>query len=125
MKVLIAIMLMCGAFLVQESRAEIDPVAPPPTDTLDIADIGQIVSTSDMGLQTGRQGIKIDEMNNVMNSTESNGTVGNNQLTSTATGTNNVSDNAFGMTNGVATIIQNSGNQNVIQSSFILNLSVK
>jgi len=64
-------------------------------------------------------------MNNVMNSTESNGTVGNNQLTSTATGMNNVSDNAFGMTNGVATIIQNSGNQNVIQSSFILNLSVK
>ena len=116
---------MGSVFLVQELRAEDNPVALSSIDTIDVADIGQAVSAGDMGQQTGRQGVQIDEMNNVMNSTESNAAVGNNLLTSMATGTNNVSDNAFGTTNGVATIIQNSGNQNVIQSSFILNLSVK
>ena len=111
--------------MVQELRAESTPVALPSTDTIDVADIGQAVSTGVMGQQTGRQGVQIDELNNVMNSTESNATVGSNHLASMATGTNNVSDNAFGTMNGVATIIQNSGNQNVIQSSFILNLNVK
>jgi len=125
MKVLLAIALMGGAFLVQELRAESNPVAQPSANTIDVADIGQAVSPGEMGLQTGRQGIQIDEMNNVMNSTESSATVGSNLLTSMGTGTNNVSDNAFGSTSGVATIIQNSGNQNVIQSSFIINLSVK
>ena len=125
MKVILAIMLMGGALLVQELRAESNPVAQPSTNTIDVADIGQAVSTGDMGQQTGRQGVQIDEMNNVMNSTESSATVGSNMLTSMGTGTNNVSDNAFGSTSGVATIIQNSGNQNVIQSSFIINLSVK
>ncbi|MBV5339483.1 MAG: hypothetical protein J0665_07980 [Deltaproteobacteria bacterium] len=123
--IMLILMLMGGTFLVQELRAEGSPGTLPTTDILDIADIGQAISPSDMGLQTGRQGVQIDEMNNVMNSSESYGAVGSNLLTSNSTGTNNVSDNAFGMTNGVATIIQNSGNQNVIQSSFILNMSVK
>lgn len=125
MRVLIMLMLMGGVLMVQDLRAEGGPVALSSADTIEFADIGRAVSTGDMGQQTGRQGVQIDEMNNVMNSTESNAAVRGNLLTSMATGTNNVSDNAFGMTNGVATIIQNSGNQNVIQSSFILNLSVK
>lgn len=128
MKVLLTIVIMWGAFLVQEVRAESSPVAPPSsTDTIDAADIGQAqaVSQDEMGQQSGRQGVVIDELTNTLNSTETSGSVGSNVLTSTATGTNIVSDNAFGATNGVATVIQNSGNQNVIQSSFILNLSVK
>ena len=127
MKVLLIIlMLVGGAFLAQELRAESNPVTTlPSADTIDVAEIGQAVSTDDMGQQTGRQGVQVDEMNNVMNSTESYGSVGSNQLSSMTTGTNNVSGDAFGATSGVATIIQNSGNQNVIQSSFILNLSVK
>jgi hypothetical protein len=78
-----------------------------------------------MAQQTGRQGVAIDELNNTLNTSDPTGTVGSNSLSSTATGTNIVSNNAFGNTSGVATVIQNSGNQNVIQSSFILNLSVK
>lgn len=125
MKILIALMLLVGAFLVQDLRAESSPVELLSIDTINVVDIGQAVSSVDMEQQTGRQGVQVDEMNNVINTSESNAKVGNNVLTSTATGTNNVSDNAFGTTNGIATIIQNSGNQNVIQSSFILNLSVK
>jgi hypothetical protein len=125
MRVLLVLMLLGGAFLAQDLRAESMPAALPLNDTIDTADIGPAVSARDMGQQTGRQGIQIDEMNNVLNTAESSATVGSNQLTSASTGMNNVSDNAFGTTSGIATIIQNSGNQNVIQSSFILNLSIK
>ena len=125
MRVLLALMLLSGAFLVQELRAESNPAGLPLNDTINTALLGPAVSVGDMGQQTGRQGIQIDEMNNVLNTAESSATVGSNMLTSTSTGMNNVGDNAFGTMNGIATIIQNSGNQNVIQSSFILNLSVK
>jgi hypothetical protein len=118
-------LLLGGVFLVQDLRAESNLAASPLSDTIDPVDLGPAVSARDMGLQTGRQGLQVDEMNNVLNTAESSATVGSNALTSASTGMNNVSDNAFGSTNGIATIIQNSGNQNVIQSSFILNLSVK
>ncbi|MBU5612461.1 hypothetical protein [Geomonas azotofigens] len=89
------------------------------------ADLGAPLAEGAMAQQTGRQGVQVEEMVNTINSSESSATVASNLLTSSGTGTNVVGDNAFGATNGVATIIQNTGNQNVIQSSFILNLSVR
>ena len=97
----------------------------PLSASLDTIDLGPALPAASMAQQTGRQGVAIDELNNTLNTSDPTGTVGSNSLSSTATGTNIVSNNAFGNTSGVATVIQNSGNQNVIQSSFILNLSVK
>ncbi len=91
---------------------------------LEQADLGAPLADGAMAQQSGRQGVQVEEMLNTINSSEASASVASNLLTSTGTGTNVVGDNAFGATNGVATIIQNSGNQNVIQSSFILNLSV-
>jgi len=125
MRVLLVLMLLGGAFQVQDLRAENNPAALPSNNTIDTVALGPAVSVAEMGQQTGRQGIQIDELNNVLNTAESSATVGSNMLTSTSTGMNSVGDNAFGTMNGIATIIQNSGNQNVIQSSFILNLSIK
>jgi hypothetical protein len=99
--------------------------AGPPGGTLDPAALGPAVPEASMAQQIGRQGVSIDELNNTLNTAEASGTVSSNLLTSTATGTNVIGDNAFGSTSGVATVIQNSGNQNVIQSSFIMKLSVK
>jgi len=97
----------------------------PHSTSIDASDLGPPLPAASMAQQTGRQGVSIDELNNTLNTSDPTGTVSSNLLTSTATGSNYISDNAFGNTSGVATVIQNSGNQNVIQSSFILNLSVK
>ena len=102
-----------------------DNVKPPHSTSIDASDLGPPLPAASMAQQTGRQGVSIDELNNTLNTSDPTGTVSSNLLTSTATGSNYISDNAFGNTSGVATVIQNSGNQNVIQSSFILNLSVK
>jgi hypothetical protein len=127
MKLLLTAIITTLVFAASNARSDNGPQAQHPGDTLEAAELGQALTPEDMGRQTGRQGVVIDELTNTLNSTEANGTVGSNllSLSNSATGTNIVSDNAFGATNGVATVIQNSGNQNVIQSSFILNLTVK
>jgi len=118
---LLAIALLCTGAMTCWAADNV----PPLSASLDESDLGPALPAASMAQQTGRQGVAIDELNNTLNTSDPTGTVGSNLLTSTATGNNIVSDNAFGNTNGIATVIQNSGNQNVIQSSFILNLSVK
>jgi hypothetical protein len=118
---LLAIAIMCTGAVAGWAADNGKPLSA----SLDASDLGPALPAASMAQQTGRQGVSIDELNNTMNTSDPTGTVSSNLLTSTATGANIVSDNAFGNTSGVATIIQNSGNQNVIQSSFILNLSVK
>jgi hypothetical protein len=119
MKSLCILLLLCGAL------ATMSHGAGPPGKTVDPAALGPAVPEENMAQQTGRQGVAIDELNNTLNTAETSGTVSSNLLTSTVTGTNIIGDNAFGSTSGIATVIQNSGNQNVIQSSFIMNLSIK
>jgi len=118
---LLAIAIMCTGAVAGWAADNGKPLSA----SLDASDLGPALPAASMAQQTGRQGVSIDELNNTMNTSDPTGTVSSNLLTSTATGANIVSDNAFGNTSGVATVIQNSGNQNVIQSSFILNLSVK
>lgn len=125
MKLLLTAIIIMSVFAASNAHSGTGPQALHPGATLDAAELGQALTPADMGQQTGRQGVAIDELTNTLNSAETSGMVGSNILTNSATGTNIVSDNAFGATNGIATVIQNSGNQNVIQSSFILNLTVK
>ena len=123
MKFLLAILLQ-SAIALGVAKAH-GATSPPTGGSVELTSLCPALDAVVMASQTGKQGVQIDQLTNVMNSTEANGTVSSNLLTSTATGTNIISDNAFGSTSGVATVIQNTGNQNVIQSSFILNLSVK
>ena len=118
---LLAIALLCTAAMAGWAADN----GPPLSASLDASDLGPALPAAGMAQQTGRKGVSIDELNNTLNTSALTGTVGSNLLSSTATGTNIVGDNAFGNTSGIATVIQNSGNQNVIQSSFILNLSTK
>jgi len=118
---LLAIALLCTGAMAGWAADKVQPLSV----SLDASDLGPALPAATMAKQTGRQGVSIDELNNTLNTSDPTGTVSSNWLTSAGTGTNIVSDNAFGNTSGVATVIQNSGNQNVIQSSFILNLSVK
>jgi hypothetical protein len=52
-------------------------------------------------------------------------TLGENQALSNLTGNNTVSSGAFTSTSGFATVVQNSGNNVIIQNSTIVNVELK
>lgn len=54
-----------------------------------------------------------------------NGVVANNNASNLTTGNNTISDGAFAGINGVPLVVQNSGNNVLIQSATILNVQVK
>lgn len=71
---------------------------------------------------SGRQGIPVQWQ---MNDTEQNATLSDNMLSGqVVTGNNTISGNAFDHMNGVATVIQNTGNQVVIQESTQINVLI-
>ena len=54
-----------------------------------------------------------------------NGVVGNNNASNLTTGNNTITDGAFAGVNGVPLVVQNSGNNVLIQSATIINVQVK
>ncbi|MEO8935259.1 MAG: hypothetical protein ABI277_17605 [Burkholderiaceae bacterium] len=54
-----------------------------------------------------------------------NGVVGNNNASNLTTGNNAITDGAFAGVNGVPLVVQNSGNNVLIQSATIINVQVK
>ena len=71
---------------------------------------------------SGRQGVTMQWQ---MNDTEQNASVAGNVLSgNVVTGDNHLSDSAFGHMNGIATVIQNTGNQVVIQDSTQINILI-
>lgn len=83
--------------------------APPLTDD-------QLAGTS------GREGLTMQWQ---VNDTEQNASVADNVLSGeVVTGDNHLSDSAFGHMNGIATVIQNTGNQVVIQDSTQINILI-
>lgn len=75
----------------------------------------QVIAADVLAVQTGRENF------------ESNSTLaaklGDNALAVGSTGYNTISDNAFSNGGGIATVIQNSGNQVIIQNSTTVNLT--
>ncbi|MFD3319513.1 hypothetical protein ACE414_17845 [Alteromonas macleodii] len=71
---------------------------------------------------SGRQGIPLQWQ---INNNQQNANVSDNLLSGqVVTGNNSISDNAFGNMSGVATVIQNTGNQVVIQDSTQINILI-
>lgn len=91
----------------------------------DLLELGTAVSDESLVALSARQDISIDQLNTLTSQSKLDGAVGNNVLTAGETGVNSVATDAFGNMNGIATIIQNSGNQVLIQNSFILNVLVQ
>lgn len=81
-------------------------------DAMDLAIPVDVLAT-----QTGRENLQDD----VILTAE----LGENVLVSGNTGSNVISDNAFSHAGGVSTVIQNSGNQVIIQNSMTVNLTTR
>ncbi|GGC63029.1 hypothetical protein [Marinobacter halophilus] len=82
----------------------------------------EILSADQLSDSSGRQGISMQWQ---VNDNQQNANVSDNLLSGTVvTGDNHISDNAFGNMSGVATVIQNTGNQVVIQDSTQINILI-
>ena len=80
------------------------------------------MSADQLADSSGRQGIPMQWQ---INDNQQNANVTDNQLSgNVVTGDNSISDNAFGNMSGIATVIQNTGNQVVIQDSTQINILI-
>lgn len=80
--------------------------------------LGAVVSDSVLAMQRGGADLHINE-------NDSRGTVTDNVARNVSTGNNTITDNAFSNMNGIPVVVQNSGNNVLIQNSTILNLQMK
>ncbi|WP_298434869.1 hypothetical protein [Geobacter sp.] len=128
-KLLLAALVLFGSALsVRESLAEpVDPTMAGQNDVVDVSQFGSAASGKDLMAQNGRLDMQVDQLNfQTSTNNQSNSYVGGNYLLNPgATGINSVSDSAFANASGIATVIQNSGNQVLIQNSMILNLLLR
>jgi len=93
--------------------------------------IGGALSNGDLEGVNGRKdvGINIKEVSGIFSSTDQKGYVGQNSIEANhstfTTGGNTIAAGAFANMNGVATVIQNSGNNVLIQNATVLDVIVK
>jgi len=93
--------------------------------------IGDALSSQDLEGLNGRKGVNIEikDVNAVFSNTDQKGFLGENFIGATnstfSTGNNSIDGNAFSNMNGIATVIQNSGNQVLIQNATVVDVIVK
>jgi hypothetical protein len=122
--VLAALVLFGGA---PASQASDTGQTPPHTaqqqDVLSTLGFGQALTNEALDVESGRQGAMFDTLNVQLSNANLSGEVGNNYLSgNTMTGYNSMNNvNASGM----VTIIQNSGNQCLIQDNLAVNVMMK
>ncbi|MEW6428064.1 MAG: hypothetical protein AB1568_08540 [Thermodesulfobacteriota bacterium] len=105
--------------------APADPIENQAEGTIAYADIGEPVSGETLQSLSGGQAMEIGTVDILLNDMKMNTGMENNQLHSTGTGLNMVTSDAFSNASGIATVIQNSGNQVIINNALILNLRMQ
>jgi len=129
--ILAVIALFGGILTAQQSNAEQASPFPPGVDqaqdqtSVDVSAFGQALSSEKLGVQSGRQAVSIENLDAMLSSVTMNGSQQDNSISGNSfTGMNTVSGNAFSNMNGFATVIQNSGNQVLIQNDLIVNVNL-
>lgn len=119
----VGIALLAGLLFVGGAQAEtISAVQADQVDALDGAGWGEPLSGNELDGLTGGQDIQIDRILEQISNAELNGLMSGNVLSSTGTGYNMLATGALNNVSGIATVIQNSGNQVIINSATILNI---
>ncbi len=126
---LIAVIALIGCVLTaHESNAgQASPAPVQDQSSLDISGFGQALPSDNLGSLSGRQALQIDKLDSILSNVDMNGrqsdnsiAVGSNSMA--LTGNNSIAGDAFKDMNGFATVIQNSGNQVLIQNDLIVNV---
>jgi hypothetical protein len=90
-------------------------------ETSGIASWGHPVPSAQLETQRGGT----DAETPTINTNQLNAKLFNNSATNNVTGNNSIADAAFSGASGLATVIQNSGNNVIIQNGTVLNLTLK
>ncbi len=98
-----------------------------PTDGFSVVDFGNPLSGADLGGQNGRKDVQIGDIDIHVTEANLDGYLGENQLVleGSTNGANSITGNAFSGASGIATVIQNSGNQVLIQNATIVDVTMK
>ncbi len=88
-------------------------------------DVSQLPVAADLGQEYGQSaGERVERLRFISNRANLEAEVGDGSFSSVVTGANTISSNAFAGMSGIGTVVQNSGNQVVIQNSTIVNVSL-
>jgi hypothetical protein len=89
--------------------------------------VGSPLSGDDLEGQSGKKNIEIGDLNIHMIDTDTTGFLGDNKLIleGSSNGANSIIGNAFAGASGIATVIQNSGNQVLIQNATVVDVTMK
>ena len=130
--VTVLVAVSAGFLMVQGALAE---TLPAPTsaqgDPQTVPEIGSAMSSEELGGLNGQKEVSIDikDVNAVFSNTDQKGFLGLNSIDATnstvMTGGNSIHGDAFSGMNGIATVIQNSGNQVLIQNATVVDVIVK
>lgn len=79
------------------------------------------ISTEDLSAQSGKSDLNLQFQ---VNDSEQNALLKNNTLNNAVTGDNSISGNALSGASGISTVIQNTGNQVIIQGTTMVNVLI-
>jgi hypothetical protein len=126
LSIITAIALFGGALVSQSNAGQIMHDSMTEQPQVDVSGFGQALAGDNLGEESGRQFTNIDAVDLTLLSQSQDARQDGNQIYGwTNTGANTISDHAFDNMNGFATVIQNTGNQVLIQSDTIVNVTVK
>jgi hypothetical protein len=98
----------------------VSPAAEPSNQTTPAGGPFAVAPLSDKALSNHRGGAEV-----VLNNMKLDGVVSDNKAFNLITGTNTITDNAFAGATGLPMVIQNSGNNVLIQNATIVNVQLK
>lgn len=128
-KAMVAVLaLSAGALFAEGASAyEIDAASAGQMEVAADLELGQSLSNENLDALTGRQDVNVDQLDMQLSTASQQGNADNNSILQSAitSGANGISGNAFSQASGLVTVIQNSGNQVLIQNDLIMNLTVK
>lgn len=104
-----------------------DPASEPPKSTTERnTDFRSASRVPDEKLaeQSGGESITADIITLLLTNLNMKADTSNNALTNSSTGSNYLSGNAFSDSNGLNTVFQVTGNMNVLQSSYVINVTI-
>jgi len=127
--------LFGGFLMAQGALAESLPAAPPAVleNGSGAPEVGSALSSDDLEGVSGRKGVDLNikemNVNGIFSSTDLSGFLTQNRIEgdhfTLTTGANTVGTGAFSNMNGIATVIQNSGNQVLIQNATVVDVIMK
>ena len=104
---------------------QFDQLESGPGQRVENTEFSDPVSSNTLDALSGGQDMQIDNIDMLVNNMNLKAQMEKNILYSTSTGVNTVSNDAFSNANGISTVIQNSGNQVIINNALILNLQIQ